>query len=97
MLLDDLCVLSVSIQLPQPFKLLCSLLCGRFFGSDSAGVMERLEFGISLHLGLVDLRQDLIVDGSPAVVLKSHVPPIVLVVLRLVEMNVDGLFTHVFF
>ena len=59
--------------------------------------MERLEFSISLQLSLVYLRQDLIVNGPPAVVLKSHVPSIVLVVLRLVEMNVDGLFTHFFF
>jgi hypothetical protein len=54
--------------------------------------MEWLGFSILLHFSLINLCENLVVYWPPSIILKSHVPTIMLVVFWFIEMYVDRLF-----
>lgn len=51
--------------------------------------MEGLRLRAGLHVRLVYLCKNFIVDGAPTVVFKAHVPAVVLIVLGFIEAYVD--------
>ena len=58
--------------------------------------MVWLGFTSCLHVRLIHLCKHLIVNWTPAVVFKTHVPAIVLILLRLVKMHIDCLLARFF-
>jgi hypothetical protein len=56
-------------------------------------------FGLAarLHVRLIYLRKHLIVNWTPAVVFKTHVPPIVRILLWLIKVHIDSLLSRLFF
>ena len=86
---DQLSVLCVSVQLPEPSNfsvpaLLCCLLL-----SELRHEMEIFWLLTSLDLNLVIWRENLVRDWPPAVALNSLVPSIVIVLFGLVKGDVD--------
>lgn len=93
---NDLRILRISVQLAKPLHFLGSLHSLGLLSSHSSRVMERFGFVTRLQVCLVDLSEHFVVDGAPSVVFESHVPTVVVVVLRLVIVNVNGLLASVF-
>jgi len=58
--------------------------------------MVRFRFTASLHVGLVNLGKHFIIDWTPSIVFKSHIPTVVLILLRFIEVHIYRLFTCFF-
>ena len=92
---DQLSILCVSVQLSEPSNfsvpaLLCCLLLSKLRHE-----MELFRLLTSFDLNLVVWRENLVRDWPPAVALNSLVPSIVIVLLRLVKGDVDGVLSLV--
>ena len=89
MVSDQLSVLRISIQLPEPPDFSVPALLRCLLLSELGHEMESFRFLTSLDLNLVVWRENLVRDWPPAVALNSLVPSIVIVLFRLVKGDVD--------
>jgi hypothetical protein len=86
---DQLSVLGIFVELPQPLELLDPLFLSGQFLPLSLIKMELFGFVASAELYRIIRRKNLIADRPPSVILKALIPPIVLVVRVPIEMDVN--------
>jgi hypothetical protein len=93
---DDFRVFGVTVELAEPLYLFSTFFCSDLLRTNGFTEVVGFGFAAGLHVGLVYLSEHFVVDWTPTVVFKTHVPTVVLVLLWFIEMHIDRLFTCFF-